>query len=392
MNHKKSFEIFPGACRLQEMRILHLSKYYHPYRGGIEKVIKELSEAAVHQGHQVTVICSSETSQKIIEDVNGVQVVRLPQWATVFSQPLTPSIFWELKNYFAQADVIHLHAPNPLFEVASLTIPFTAPLIVTFHCEVMKSRWLNRFYEPVSKAILEKADRILVATPLHIEYSFWLKDYKHKCEVIPFGIEPKYESKSPQLNDSVQVLKEKYGRYFLFVGRMVTYKGVNFLIEAMQDVSLNLVLIGKGPFLESWKVLSREMGLEKRIHFVGPVESDEEFAAYLHGCEALVLPSINEAEAFGLVLLEAMSCKKPAITTDLNSGVKFVNVHGKTGLEVQRRDSQMLGHAMNQLANNDILRTRLGLQAYEHFRTNFLISSCLEKHIQVYQRMAEKAA
>ncbi|MBY0385512.1 glycosyltransferase, partial [bacterium] len=61
------------------MRILHLSKYYHPYRGGIEKVIKELAEAALLEGHDVTVICSSESNQKKVETVNGVRVIRLPQ-------------------------------------------------------------------------------------------------------------------------------------------------------------------------------------------------------------------------------------------------------------------------------------------------------------------------
>lgn len=372
------------------MRILHLSKYYHPYRGGIEKVIKELAEAALEQGHDVTVICSSENNQRVEETVNGVRVIRLPQWGTVFSQPLTPSIFWGVREEFLRADVVHLHAPNPLFEFACLTFDFSAPLIVTFHCEVMKSRWLNRFYEPVSKSVLKKADRILVATPLHIEYSFWLKEFRHKCEVIPFGIEPKFENKTLTMNNHLLQIKQTYGRYFLFIGRMVTYKGVNILLQAMRTVDQNLILIGKGPFLESWKQLSREMGLSHRVHFLGLVDSDEEFGAFIHGCDAVVLPSINEAEAFGLVLLEAMSCKKPAITTNLNSGVKFVNVDGKTGLSVPRNDPDALARAMNLLKDNDSLRQTMGEQAYQHFREHFLIQQSLDRHLDVYQRTAQK--
>lgn len=374
------------------MKILHLSKYYHPYRGGIEKVIKELAEAALAQGHQVTVICSSETNQKITEMVNGVRVIRLPQWGTVFSQPLTPSIFWGVKKEFEDAEVVHLHAPNPLFEFASLTFEFAAPLIVTYHCEVMKSRWLNRFYQPVSKAVLQKADRILVATPLHIEHSFWLKEFSQKCQVIPFGIESKFADKNLDINEHLLQIKNTYDRYFLFIGRMVSYKGVNILLQAMQSVPQNLVLIGKGPFLETWKELSVQMGVSDKVHFVGPVESNSEFGAYLHGCDALVLPSINEAEAFGLVLLEAMSCKKPVITTDLKSGVKFVNVHGQTGLEVPRSDSVSLANAMNSLRLDDDLRFKLGQQAFEHFSKNFLIQHSLQKHLDVYQAMVRKVA
>jgi rhamnosyl/mannosyltransferase len=374
------------------MRILHLSKYYHPYRGGIEKVIKELAEAALLEGHDVTVICSSESNQKKVEIVNGVKVIRLPQWGTVFSQPLTPSIFWSVQKEFEKAEVVHLHAPNPLFEFACLSFEFAAPLVVTFHCEVMKSRWLNRFYEPVSKAVLQKANRILVATPFHIEHSFWLKEFQQKCEIIPFGIEPKFETKTLSLNEHLQAIKNKYDRYFLFIGRMVPYKGVNVLLEAMQSVPQNLILIGKGPYLERWKALSRQLGLADRVHFLGPVSADDEFGAFIHGCDALVLPSINEAEAFGLVLLEAMSCKKPAITTDLKSGVKFVNVHGQTGLEVPRGDSEALASAMNELRHSDSYRLQLGEQAYEHFYNHFLISQSLKKHLEVYQKISRKVA
>jgi rhamnosyl/mannosyltransferase len=374
------------------MRILHLSKYYHPYRGGIEKVIKELAESAYEQGHQVTVICSSENSQRKVEFINGVRVIRLPQWGIMFSQPLTPSIFWGVQKEFQEADVVHLHAPNPLFEFACLSFEFKAPLVVTFHCEVMKARWLNRFYEPVSKAILQKADRILVATPLHIEHSFWLKDYAHKCEIIPFGIDPKFEKKSLELNEHLHRIKSQYGRYFLFIGRMVHYKGVNILLEAMQTVPQNLVLIGKGPYLERWKAMSRQLNLSDRVHFLGPVSSDEEFGAFLHGCDAVVLPSISEAEAFGLVLLEGMSCRKPAITSDLNSGVKFVNVHGETGLEVPRGDATALAAAMNELRHNDELRLRLGEQAYSHFHKNFLISESLKRHLDVYLQLNRSAS
>lgn len=210
--------------------------------------------------------------------------------------------------------------------------------------------------------------------------------------MIPFGIESKFADKNLEMNERLLQIKNTYDRYFLFIGRMVSYKGVNILLQAMQSVPQNLVLIGKGPFLETWKKLSLEMGVSERVHFVGPVESNIEFGAYLHGCDALVLPSINEAEAFGLVLLEAMSCKKPVITTDLKSGVKFVNVHGQTGLEVPRSDSVSLAKAMNSLRLDDDLRFKLGQQAFEHFSKNFLIQLSLQKHLEVYQTMARKVA
>ncbi len=372
------------------MRILHLSKYYHPYRGGIEKVIKELSMKAVSLGHEVTVVCSNEWNYRSEEMVEGVRVIRLPKLFSLFSQPITPSVFWEVQRLFRAADVVHLHTPNPLFELACLRFEIPCPFVVTYHCEVMKARLLNAVYRPISRAILKRADRILVATPFHIEFSRALKDYESKCEVIPFGIEPKFSSRSLETNFRLNSIKEKYGRYFLFVGRMVTYKGVNILLEAMKQVDQNLLLIGKGPRMDEWRQMSLDMGLRDRVHFLGAVESDTDFSAYIHGSDGLVLPSINEAEAFGLVLLEAMSCRKPAITTDLKSGVRYVNLAEKTGLVVPPSDSEALAQAMNLLRTDDEKRHAYGEAAFRHFQENFLVTQSLHHHLSVYESLRQK--
>lgn len=183
----------------------------------------------------------------------------------------------------------------------------------------------------------------------------------------------------------------QYGSYFLFAGRMVPYKGVDVLLKAMLKVQdANLVLIGVGRMLDEWKALSKKLNLESRVHFVGKIESDDEFAAFVHGARALVLPSINEAEAFGLVLLEAMSCAKPVITTNLNSGVRFVNKANETGLMVPVMDVERLGEAMNRLLQDDVLYARLSKNAYEHFQNHFLISTCFARHEQIYQNLLQK--
>jgi rhamnosyl/mannosyltransferase len=248
----------------------------------------------------------------------------------------------------------------------------------------MKARALNNIYMPISKRILEKADRILVATQYHIEFSKWLKNFEAKCEVIPFGIEPKHDVKSLEINTHLNFIKQKYDRYFLFIGRMVSYKGIPVLLEAMMSLEQNLVLIGKGPQLEAMKSLAREYGLADRVHFLGAVESDAEFAAYLHGCDAVVLPSINEAEAFGLALLEAMSCKKPVITTDLKSGVRYVNVSGVTGLSVPPSDAGALSKAMYRMATDDEMRLAMGAAAHKHFVDKFLVAESFRRHFEVY--------
>lgn len=369
------------------MRILHISKYYHPFRGGIEKVIKELAEATVLQGHEVTVLCANESNKRSEEIINGVRVIRLPSWATLFSQPVTPSVFWEVQHLVSQADTVQLHTPNPLFEFAYLFCRPEVPFIVTYHCEVMKNRSLVKFYEPVSKAVLERADSIIIATDNHLKYSRWLRKYAHKCQIIPFGIQAKHANRNIEIVKKLKSIKDKYSRYFLFIGRMVAYKGVNVLLESMQNVEQNLVLIGKGPLFEQWQKLSKNLGVSDRVHFLGQVNDEEEFSAYLHGCDAVVLPSLNEAEAFGLVLLEAMACGKPIITTELNSGVRMVNSPGETGLEVPPSNVLRLTEAMNHMASNHEMRLQMGINAKVRFENMFRIDKFVQSYLGVYAQM-----
>lgn len=375
------------------MKILHLSKYYHPYRGGIEKVIKELSEASVKLGHEVTVICANESNSRQEEMVNGVRVIRLPLSMTVFSQPLTLSVFRELRREVEACDIINAHTPNPLFELALLRTKTEKPIIVTYHCEVYKARALNNVYQPISHALLKRADKIIVGTTFHIDHSKWLHTFKYKCEIIPFGIEPKYMLPSPATSELQEKIKKEYGNFFLFAGRMVPYKGVDVLLRALKESpSSRVVLIGSGRMFDEWKTLSENLDVHSRAHFLGSVSSDEEFAAYMHACRALILPSINEAEAFGLVLLEAMSCSKPVITTNLNSGVRFVNKAGETGLMVPKSDEFRLAEAMEKLAQDDILHARLSQNAFQHFQEHFLISNCIDRYLMVYQGQVATAA
>lgn len=378
---------------MEEMKILHLSKYYHPYRGGIEKVIKELSEASVKKGHEVTVICASETKTREESFVNGVRVIRLPLLFTIFSQPVTPSIFSELKKELEKCDVINVHTPNPMYELALLQVKTDKPIVITYHCEVYKARALNNLYQPVSQALLRRANKIIVGTSLHIDHSKWLHLYKEKCEIIPFGIEPKYTKPNAATEEHLARIQKKYGTYFLFAGRMVPYKGVDYLLKALTHApDINVVLIGSGRMLEEWKELARKLKVENRAHFLGGVSSDDEFAAYTHGCRALVLPSINEAEAFGLVLLEAMSCSKPVITTNLNSGVRFVNKAGETGLMVPVMDAPRLAEALERLQNDELLYSRLAKNAFKHFEEHFLIQTCIDKYDAAYRGQITKAA
>src|SRR5262249_22384124 len=137
----------------------------------------------------------------------------------------------------------------------------------------------------------------------------------------------------------------------LFAGRHVDYKGVDVLLRALARTPLHAVVAGDGPRRAPWEQLARELALNGRVTFTGEVP-DDELRRLMRACDALVLPSVTRAEAFGYVQLEAMAAGKPVISTDVASGVSWVNQHGRTGLVVKAGDADALAGALTTLASD----------------------------------------
>jgi rhamnosyl/mannosyltransferase len=102
----------------------------------------------------------------------------------------------------------------------------------------------------------------------------------------------------------------------------------------------------------------------------------------------LVLPSVTHAEAFGMVQIEAMACGKPVISTNLPSGVPWVNQHGETGLVVTPGDAAALGEAIATLAGNEPMRQRMGLAARRRVEREFTAVRMAERTVALYHEVA----
>src|SRR5690242_2891516 len=100
------------------MRILHVYKNYAPTRGGIETYIRQLATGMARRGAQVTVLVVGSSRRTIVEEREGVRVIRASRLGEVASTPLSI----ELVHLVSQidADVVHLHMPYPIGELAAL--------------------------------------------------------------------------------------------------------------------------------------------------------------------------------------------------------------------------------------------------------------------------------
>jgi rhamnosyl/mannosyltransferase len=246
-------------------------------------------------------------------------------------------------------------------------------LIVWFHSEVIRPSWRYAlFYRPFLRFAFARAARIIVASPTLAASAPQLRGWQSKCVVIPYGLEMTAGEPSDHVIARADAIrKDAAGRpIVLFVGRLVKYKGVEVLLEALRGMSATAMLVGNGPERVALQRIAERTGVADRVKFLGAVAPDE-LAALYRACDLFVLPSVTRQEAFGVVQIEAMACGKPVISTDLGTGTGWVNQHGETGLVVAPRDAQALHDAMERLLGDEMLLKTMGADARHRARSLF---------------------
>ena len=368
------------------MKILELGKFYLPHKGGIETLLRAWSEGFVRRGAEVDCVVANDCARTTHELLNGVRIHRLATYGTVLSTSVCPAYLAATRRH--AADLWHVQFPNPLADIASIAGDRATPLVLSYHSDVVRQAGLLRFYRPVLNALLRRATRIVVSTPQHLEYSPWLAPYRAKCEVIPFGINLAALTLTPERERRVtEFRREAGGRpIVLNVGRLVGYKGQRFLIEALRELDAVAWIVGTGPLETELRRLAAELGVADRVKFWGGV-SDADLPALLHACDVFALPSITAAEAFGIVQVEAMACGKPVVSCALQSGVKFVNQDGVTGLLVTPADSAALAAGIRSLLGDATLCQRLGAAGRARAEREFAEEVMVDRYWSCFERV-----
>jgi glycosyltransferase involved in cell wall biosynthesis len=300
--------------------------------------------------------------------VEGVPVTRVGVLARAGSVPIAPGLERHLRR--AEADLIILHEPNPWALLSYAVAKPRVPLAIWYHSDVVRPPLQYAlFYAPVARAAYTRARRFIVSSPPLGEHAAALKPYRDRIRVIPFGIDSARWTPGTGAADHA-------APFVLFVGRHVPYKGVDVLIRALQETGIRAVVAGDGPQRPAWEDLARRLGVDAR--FTGDVPEGE-LRNLFASCAAFVLPSITRAEAFGYVQLEAMASGKPVISTDVASGVSWVNQHERTGLIVRAGDVDALRAALRRVMDDEPLRARLGRQARERVEDAFTLRHLRER-------------
>ena len=361
------------------MRILGVGKFYPPeYHGGLETAVAALNVELVRRGCDVTCVVAAVRGAGSVAQLDGVRVVRARTLGTVFSQPLAPALVGAVRR--EPGDVVHLHHPNPLGDLAVLA-DARRPLVVTQHSDVVRQRALWPLYGPVVRRAFARARFVVVASENYRHASRELAGFDAKVRVIPYGIVLERFALTPAVADRALALRTTWGGkpVVLAVGRLVGYKGFDVLLRAVAGLAVTTVIVGAGPEEQRLRALA-----PPGVVFAGRV-ADAELAAYYHACDAFCLPSLTIAEAFGVVLLEAMACGKPLVTTALRTGVTAVNRDGVTGLVVPTGDAAALREALRALTGDAARRQAMGAAGRRAVEEDYTATRMADRYLTLYR-------
>lgn len=378
------------------MRVLNFGKYLRK-DGGIETHVKSLCKGLADNGIDVVNLVSSIDDKGADFKFDGYRVVETPTMGIYFSTSICPKMLLAARRLHKEKpfDLIHLHFPDPMSHLASMALPTSIPRVITWHSDIVKQKTLLKLYRPWQQMAMGSAAAIIAPTNAHFSSSQQIPDAfpQEKRHVIPFGMNYDRFGLTPEVLSQANAIRHNLKKECFVVfalGRHVEYKGFSVLLHAIALTDAHLILGGDGPLSEGLKAKVQTLGIADRVSFTGRLTDAETVACY-YACDVFCLPSITTNEAFGLVQLEAMACEKPVICTQLNNGVNVVNPHMLTGITVPPNNSIELADAINRLAQNPSLRTRLGKSAKIHVLEKYSQEAMSLSHINLYKSICAKA-
>lgn len=367
------------------MKILQINKFYSPWIGGIENVVKDLAQGLNDKnGIEMEILACQKKGKGIIEFIDGIKVYRAASWGTLFRMPISLEFFSLYRKLIRAADLIVLHHPFPLSFLA-YTIFTKKKMIVWYHSDIIKQKLAGFLIAPFINYVLKKADSIFVSNKTIILQSKFLRPLSSKCRIIPYGINVSEYELTPKVEKESIQIRNKYGTpLILSVGRLVYYKGFEYLVESFKKINAHLLIIGDGPLKENLEEQLKVNNLKKKVSIIDPVE---DLVPYYYACDVFVLSSVANSEMFGLVQIEAMACGKPVINTNLPTGVPEVSLNNETGFTVEPKNSEALSSAINKIIFDSELKLKFSQSARKRAEEFFSREKFLESNKKYFEEV-----
>lgn len=372
------------------MKIAHIICVFRPYKGGMGNTAANFASVLAQKGHHVTIITPDYGQADFFSAENDptYEVLRLKPLFAIGNAACLPQLAWKLRDY----DIVHLHYPfyGAVLPVlaASLFKKKGSKLVIHYHMDSLAAGLrglifqLNRLL--VWPIAFKACDLVTAASLDYVSHSQIASSYAKRPEKfrqVPFGVDTERFNFTP--------LPANGPKNILFVGGLDKahyFKGISVLLEAFHKLRIKhgldcrLTLVGSGDLQPSYADRALELGISQHVSFAGNC-SDQELVEHYRRSSVLVLPSINQGEAFGLVLLEAMSSGRPVIASDL-PGVRGVFSDRVEGLSVKPGDADDLADKLLLLLSDEAMSTSMSQQARKRAETDYrwsTVGDLLEK-------------
>jgi len=370
------------------MRVLHVYRTYYPdTQGGLEEVIRQICSNTVEQGVESRVFTLTNAKSNDVVQFEGVDVYRFSQTLEIASCGFSIAALKGFKESVEWADIVHYHFPWPFGDLLHLLAKVNKPTLVTYHSDIIRQKWLLNLYRPLKRLFLSKVDAIVATSENYFATSDVLGYYSEKVQVIPIGIN---DQKSEISEHKLKQWQDKVGEgFFLFIGVLRYYKGLHILLDALQNSTCRVVIVGAGPIEKVLKEKAKQLKLSN-VTFLGYIDDEDKFAL-LELSIGIVFPSHLRSEAYGVTLVEGALHGKPLISTEIGSGTSYVNKHGKTGLVIPPSDPRGLRDAMEKISNNKGLSRKMGNNARKRYEELFTGAVMGQKYSLLYQNLIKES-
>ncbi|MBB6130772.1 glycosyltransferase [Mucilaginibacter lappiensis] len=372
------------------MKVLQIGKFY-PVRGGVEKVMYDLMIGLSEQGVDSDMLCVAAEDYPcgtIIINLHA-RLICVPALAKFSATMIAPAMIEKLRKICTNYQIIHIHHPDPMACLALFLSGFKGKVVLHWHSDILKQKLLLKLYKPLQQWLIKRADLIVGTSPVYVADSPFLKKFQKKTDFIPIGI----EEINPDQEKVAWIRATFSNKKLIFsLGRLVEYKGYSYLIKAAQYLDGDCVILigGTGPLKENLQKLIYLLHVEDKVKLLGHVP-DEDVPHYYGACDIFCLSSILKTEAFAIVQIEAMSCGKPIISTQIpGSGVSWVNTHEQSGITVEIQNERVLAEAIQLLRSDQKLYQTLKDGARQRFNENFTKRIMIQKSIRLYESLIQK--
>ena len=333
------------------MRILFSSYAFRPSVGGIETVSEILVEEFIAAGHEVELVTETpgdvfgETRYRINRSPSLKELRRLLQSSDVFFQ-----------NNISLRSLL----PALLFRKRTILVHQT-----WIRNERGKIGWNGRF----KRMLLGRVTNVAISGAL-------ARDISRKSVIIP----------NPYRDELFRIVPGiERDRTLVFVGRLVSDKGVDVLLRALaqlqrDELKPNLTIVGAGPELANLSALARELNLQDQVSFAGQ-KKDEELVRLLNQHRIMVIPS-RWAEPFGVVALEGIACGCAVIGSE-GGGLK--EAIGPCGITFENGNERSLADALKRLLQDEELADSFRRTAPQHLE-RFKAREVARQYLQLIEK------